>query len=152
VTPSPADAAAAAEAAEAALFLDTSALVRRYLRGAGHDLVVEAMTAAETWCASALCRSETLLALHRLAATRSQHERLWSRLRDDWDAFVVVPVDDRCLARAVELGASYGLRTVDALHLAAADRLPRPLTYATFDRRQIPAAAGLGFHVRSPVD
>jgi hypothetical protein len=133
------------------LFLDTSALVRRYLHGPGHDLVVEAMAAAVTWCASALCRSETLLALHRLAATPSQHERLWSRLRDDWDAFVVVPVDDRCLARAVELGAGYALRTVDALHLAAADRLPRPLTYATFDRRQIPAAAGLGFHVRSPV-
>jgi predicted nucleic acid-binding protein len=136
----------------ALLFLDTAARVRRYLHGPGHDLVVEAMDGATTWCASALCRSETLLALHRLSATPSQHARLWSRLRDDWDAFVVVPVDDRCLARAVELGATFGLRTVDALHLAAADRLPRPLTYATFDRRQIPAAAGLGFHVRSPVD
>ncbi|MGH9210246.1 MAG: type II toxin-antitoxin system VapC family toxin [Acidimicrobiales bacterium] len=134
------------------LFLDTSALLRRYVHGPGHDLVVQAMERDPAWCASALCRSETLLALHRLAATSSQHQRLWSRLRDDWDAFVVVPVDDRCLARAVELGATYGLRTVDALHLAAADRLPRPLTYATFDRRQIPAAAALGFEVRSPVE
>lgn len=134
------------------LFLDTSALVRRYVHGPGHDLVVEAMAADEVWCASALCRSETLLALHRLAATSRQHDRLWSRLRDDWDAFVVVPVDDRCLAHAVELGATYGLRTVDALHLAAADRLPRPLGYATFDRRQIPAAASLRFDVRSPVE
>jgi predicted nucleic acid-binding protein len=134
------------------LFLDTSALVRRYVHGSGHDLVVEAMEADETWCASALCRSETLLALHRLAATPSQHARLWSRLRDDWDAFIVVPVDDRCLAHAVEIGATYALRTVDALHLAAADRLPRPLTYGTFDRRQIPAAAALGFEVLSPVE
>jgi predicted nucleic acid-binding protein len=134
------------------LFLDTSALVRRYVHGPGHDLVVEAMETDQPWCASALCRSETLLALHRLAATSSQHARLWSRLRDDWDAFVVVPVDDRCLARAVELGATYGLRTVDALHIAAADRLPRPLTYATFDRHQIPAAAALGLDVRSPVE
>jgi predicted nucleic acid-binding protein len=63
-----------------------------------------------------------------------------------------VPVDDRCLAHAVELGATFGLRTVDAVHLAAADRLPRPATYLTFDRRQIPAAAGLGFEVRSPVE
>ena len=134
------------------LFLDTSALVRRYVHGPGQALVAEAMAADDVWCASALCRSETLLALHRLAATPSQHARLWSRLRDDWDAFVVIPVDDRCLARAVELGATYGLRTVDALHLAAADRLPRPAVYATFDRRQIPAAAALGFDVRSPVD
>ncbi|HKE76944.1 MAG TPA: type II toxin-antitoxin system VapC family toxin, partial [Acidimicrobiales bacterium] len=100
---------------------------------------------------SALCRSETLLALHRLAVGPRQHERMWGRLRDDWDAFVVVPVDDRCLAHAVEIGATYGLRTVDAVHLAAADRLPRPATYLTFDHRQIPAAAGLGFDVRSPL-
>jgi predicted nucleic acid-binding protein len=135
-----------------ALFLDTSALLRRYVRGPGHELIRATMATDPDWCASALCRSEALLALHRLAATASQHERLWSRLRDDWDAFLVVPVDDRCLARAVEVGATYGLRTVDALHLAAADRLPRPLTYATFDRRQIPAAAALGFEVRSPTE
>jgi uncharacterized protein len=135
-----------------ALFLDTSALVQRYVRSAGHQLVVDAMADDDTWCASALCRSETLLALHRLAGTPSQQARLWSRLRDDWDAFVVVPVDDRGLAHAVTLGATYGLRTVDALHLAAADRLPRPLRYLTFDRRQIPAAAALGFEVVSTVD
>jgi len=132
------------------LFVDTSALVRRYVQGPGRDLVVEAMAADDAWCASALCRSETLLALHRLAVTPSQHERMWGRLRDDWDAFVVVPVDDRCLAHAVELGATYGLRTVDAVHLAAADRLPRPARYVTFDRRQIPAASALGFEVVSP--
>ena len=74
----------------------------------------------------------------------------WRALRDDWDAFWVVPLDDRCLARAVELAATYGVRTVDAIHLAAADRLPRPLRYLTLDRRQIPAAAALGFDVVSP--
>ncbi|HEX6416944.1 MAG TPA: type II toxin-antitoxin system VapC family toxin [Acidimicrobiales bacterium] len=133
------------------LFVDTSALVRRYVQGPDRGLVLESMDADPTWCASALCRSETLLALHRLAVTPSQHARMWSRLRDDWDAFVVVPVDDRCLAQAAELGATYGLRTVDALHLAAADRLPRPATYLTYDRRQIPAAAALGFEVRAPL-
>jgi uncharacterized protein len=133
------------------LFVDTSALVRRYVQGPGRDLALEAMAADPVWCASALCRSETLLALHRLAVTPGQHERMWGHLRDDWDAFVVIPVDDRCLAHAVELGAGYGLRTVDAVHLAAADLLPRPATYLTFDHRQIPAAAGLGFDVRSPL-
>lgn len=137
-----------------ALFLDTSALLRRYVYGPGRDLVVEAMAADPDWCASALCRSEVLLALHRLAGTPAQAERLWSQLRDDWDAFVVIPVDDRCLALAVELGATYGLRTVDAIHLAAAARLPRvpPASYATFDRRQIPAAAALGFEVVAPLE
>ena len=131
------------------LFLDTSALVRRYVQAPGQQLVAAAMRADGPWCASALCRSETLLALHHLAVTPSQHARMWGRLRDDWDAFFVVPVDARCLAQAVELGATYGLRTVDAVHLAAADRLPRPARYVTFDRHQIPAAAALGFEVIS---
>ena len=129
------------------LFLDTrrwSAATSRALP----QLVLDAMAA--TRCGAPPSAAEAL-ALHRLAVTPSQHARLWGHLRDDWDAFVVVPVDDRCLAHAVELGATYGLRTVDAVHLAAADRLPRPLTYVTYDGRQIPAAAALGFEVLSPL-
>jgi hypothetical protein len=41
------------------------------------------------------------------------------------------------------------VRTVDAIHLAAADRLPRPVTFCTFDPRQIPVALSLGFDVVS---
>ncbi|MFQ5558257.1 MAG: hypothetical protein ACE5GB_12225, partial [Acidimicrobiales bacterium] len=71
--------------------------------------------------------------------------------RADLDAMIVVPTDERCLARAVELGAQFALRTVDAVHLAALDRLPRPLRYATLDRRQIPAAVALGLEVVAPM-
>ena len=134
------------------LVLDTSALVRRYVRQPGRDLVLEAMAADPDWCTSALTRTEAMVALHRLAATPPQAAELWSALRDDWDAFVVVPVDDRCLARAVEIGSTYGVRTVDAIHLAAADRLPRPARYLTFDRHQIPAAVALDLEVISPVE
>jgi hypothetical protein len=92
-----------------------------------------------------------MVTLHQVAAGPRQQARLWSSFRADWDAFAVVPVDDRCLGRAVELGAEYGIRLVDAIHLGAADRLPRPLRYLTFDRHQIPAAAALGLEVVSPV-
>ncbi|QGG95901.1 type II toxin-antitoxin system VapC family toxin [Actinomarinicola tropica] len=134
------------------LALDASALVKRYVREPGRDLVLDAMAADPHWCASALARTEAMVALHQVAIGRRQQEQLWSALRDDWDAFVVVPVDDRCLARAVEIGAGFGVRTVDAVHLAAADRLPRPVRYLTFDPQQIPAAAALGFEVVSPYE
>ncbi len=133
------------------LFLDTSALLRRYVDEPGRDLVVDAMAEDPLWVASALARTEVMVCLHQLAAGPRQQTRLWSSFRDDWDAFAIVPVDDRCLGRAVELGSSYSMRTVDAIHLAAADRIPRPLKYLTFDRHQIPAAATLGFEVISPV-
>lgn len=132
------------------LFLDTSALVQRYVDEPGRRLVVETMASDPTWVASALARTEVMITLHQLAAGPRQQQRLWSSFRDDWDAFAVVPVDDRCLARAAELGSSFSMRTVDAIHLAAADRLPRPVRYLTFDRHQIPAAATLGFEVISP--
>jgi predicted nucleic acid-binding protein len=133
------------------IFLDTSALVRRYVHAAGRDLVLAAMAADDTWCASALARTEVLLVLRQMAVHAPQQDELWATARRDWDGFWVVPVDGRCLSRAVEIGATYGVATLDAVHLAAADRLPRPLRYATLDRRQIPAAAGLGFDVVSPL-
>lgn len=133
------------------LAVDTSALLRRYVRAAGHGLVTEAMSETAIWCASALARAETLQALHHVAVSQRQHDELWHALASDWDRFHVVPLDDRCLADAVEIGAAYRVRSVDAIHLAAANRLPRPVRYLTLDRRQIPAAAGLGLEVVAPV-
>jgi hypothetical protein len=44
---------------------------------------------------------------------------------------------------------SQPLRLSDALHLAAADRLPRPVSFVTFDPAQIPVALALGFELIS---
>jgi predicted nucleic acid-binding protein len=132
------------------LAIDTSALLRRYVRTSGHGLVTEAMAESTTWCASALARTETLQAMHAVASTPGQHSSLWAALHADWERFHVVPVDDRCLARAVEIGATFRVRSTDAIHLAAAERLPAPVRYLTFDRRQIPAADGLGLEVIAP--
>jgi len=132
------------------LYVDSSALVRRYLHDRHRAMVLDAMGDDGAWCASALARTEAQLALHRAAVSSRQQTELWRALRDEWEAFWVVPMDDRGMARAVEIGATYGVRIVDAIHLAAADRLPAPVRYLTFDRQQIPAADALGFEVVSP--
>lgn len=134
------------------LVIDTSALVRRYVRVVGHGLVTETMGEHDQWFASTLARAETLAALHHLSVSRPQHDRLWSAFRDDWDHVHAIPVDERCLAEATEIAATFRVRTTDAIHLAAATRLPRPVRYLTFDRGQIPAAAGLGFEVVAPTE
>ena len=140
-----------ARTAGTTLYVDTSALVRRYLHDRHRAVVLDAMAGADAWAASSLVRSEAQVALHRASVSPRQQQALWRELRDEWEAFWVVPLDDRCMARAVEIGATYGVRIVDAIHLAAADRLPGPVRYLTFDRRQIPAADALGFEVVSPV-
>ena len=109
------------------------------------------MDADGAWCASALARTEVLLVLQQMAVHPRQQDKLWATARRDWDGFWVVPVDGRCLSRAVEIGATYGVATLDAVHLGRCRPVAPPLRYATFDRRQIPAAVGLGFEVVSPL-
>lgn len=87
--------------------------------------------------------------VERVTTNPAEQDRLRRAVRDDWERVNVVPLDQPCLDRAAELGRTQPLRTVDALHLAAADRLPRPVTFATFDPRQIGVALALGFTVVS---
>jgi hypothetical protein len=129
------------------LALDTTALLSRFLEGPTQHLVLGAMAADHDWCASALALSEALMLVDRLGDDPGRTDDLRRAVRDDWERIHVVPVDQRCLDRAAELGRTQPLRTVDAIHLAAADRLPRPVTFATFDPGQIPVALALGFEV-----
>lgn len=131
------------------LALDTSALLGRYLSGPHRRVVLEAMADDPVWCAAALARTEALGMVDRVCDLPTDGDRLRRALRDDWERIHVVPMDQRCLDRAAELTRLQPLRTVDALHLAAADRLPGPVTFLTFDPRQIPVALALGFDVRS---
>ena len=132
------------------LVVDSSALVRRYVADADRALVIDEMSGADVWGASALARTETAQLLHAVAAEPYTLGDLWSRLHADWAAFHVVPVDDRCLVTAADIATRYRLRTVDAVHLAAALRFPGSVRYLTFDHRQLPAAAALGLQVVSP--
>jgi hypothetical protein len=131
------------------LALDTSALLGRYLSGPHRAVVLDAMASDPDWCASALARAEALGMVERVSDLPSDGDRIRRALQDDWERIHVVPLDQRCLDRAAELGRQYPLRTVDALHLAAADRLPRPIRFVTFDPRQIPVALALGYDVVS---
>ena len=131
------------------LALDTSALLGRYLSGPHRRVVLDAMADDDLWCASALARAEALGLVDRVCDLSTDGDRVRRALRDDWERIHVVPLDQACLDQAAELTREHPLRTVDALHLAAASRLPGPVTYATFDPRQIPVALALGFRVAS---
>jgi len=125
------------------LFLDTSALIKRYVEEDGTALVLQRMDDDPEWVVCAVARTEAEIALCRLGFAPGERVDPWQRLREDWERCHVVPVDLACLARAADIGCRHQLRTLDALHLAAADRLPRPLVVLTFDRRQADAARSL---------
>ena len=131
------------------LFLDSSGLLARHIDFPGRAVVLLACAGDADWCASALALTESLVLAERLSDDTTERDALRRALRTDWERLAVVPVDQAALDRAAELAAAHPLRVVDALHLAAADRLPRPVTYATFDDRHIPVALALGFDVVS---
>ena len=131
------------------LALDSSALLARYLGGPARTVVLDAMANDDDWCASALALSEVLTLGERAASLEVERDAIRRAVRDDWERINVVPIDQLCLDRAAELGRTQPVRTVDAIHLAAADRLPKPVTFCTFDPRQIPVAISLGFEVAS---
>jgi len=129
-------------------YLDTSAVLALHLDVAARATVVPAL--AETTCTSALALTEALALVDRLTDDPLVRADIEDELRLQWDRYHVVPLDQRCLDRATALMREQPLRLADALHLAAADRLPRPVSFVTLDPAQIPVALALGFDVVSP--
>ena len=131
------------------IYADASALVARHLDLPARGVALEAFGADTVWCTSAVALTEALALIDRLTDDLDVREELEDLVRLDWDRMHLVPVDQRCLDRAGVLAREQPLRLSDAIHLAAADRLPRPLTFLTFDPAQIPVALSLGFDVVS---
>lgn len=66
-------------------------------------------------------------------------------VREEWPAFGVIEVDQSLAEHASELALTHELRSMDALHLAAALVLPQgDLLLATWDRRLHAAARAEG--------
>jgi uncharacterized protein len=70
------------------------------------------------------------------------------QLAADLDAMALVAVDEAVCRAAAQIGEQLGVRSLDAIQLASAQRLAIPsLPFVTFDLRQAQAARSLGFTV-----
>lgn len=113
------------------LYLDASALVKRYVAEAGSEIVRAAMGRADGWFMCRIGFAET----HR-ATGLSAGARIARRFAEEWPALGVIEADARLVHAAAELALETGLRTLDALHLAAALLLdPDDLVFAAWEER-----------------
>ena len=131
------------------VYLDTSALVAVAVDGAARSVVIDALEHDTDWCSSALSIGEAMALVARLTDEVVLQSELEDAVRLLWDRMAVVPVDQPCLDRAARITREQPVKIADAIHLAAADRLPRPISYVTFDSAQIPVALSMGFDVVS---
>jgi uncharacterized protein len=123
--------------------LDASALVKRYVAEPGSDTVRDAMDEAAGWFMCRVGYVETIRAI-RLAAGNAAARAA----REEWSAVGVIEVDQPLVEHAAELALDRDLRSLDAMHLAAALVLPSDdLVLATWDRRLHAAARAEGMRV-----
>lgn len=72
-------------------------------------------------------------------------------VRDEWQAFEVVEVDQQLVEQAAELAVAHELRSLDSLHLAAALVLPlEDVVLATWDHRLHRAGHASGLQLLPP--
>lgn len=129
------------------LYVDSSALLKRYVAEADTDDAERLLLSDTVWVSANHTYIEISLVLERRLAER---ERRVAReaFERDWRRTLVVSLDDAVCRRAAALGSITGARTLDALHLAAAERAGAGgFPILTFDIRLAHAARSLGFHV-----
>jgi uncharacterized protein len=145
----------------AILFLDTSALVRRYdisEPGASTVEVVCAPSSGNVILLAQLTSVEMASAFSRktrdgsLSAQTVEH--LWALFKIDWQRqYQIVTLTDAIYALAERLIFGHPLRSFDAVQVAsariAAESLPQPdLEFWTADRRQAQVGAAEGLSVQ----
>jgi len=124
-------------------YLDASAVVKRYVAEAGSDAVRDAMRRAEGWFMCRVGYVETVRAITQVAGALAA-----KRFQREWPAFGVIEVDQRLVEQAAALAVDHSLRSLDALHLAAALLLDsEDVLLATWDRRMHTAALDQGLKV-----
>lgn len=134
------------------LYLDASALVKRYVAEPGTSEVAKAIAGAEVVGTSIITRAEVAAALNRAVRVGTlTHEAAVSALqvfRSEWPNWVRVQATEMLVARADALAWELGLPGYDALHLASAllwkDGMDEKVTMATFDRQLWEAARQRG--------
>jgi len=75
----------------------------------------------------------------------TERTRLKAAFRSDWSRMYLVELDATTCERAGDLAETLQVRSLDALHLAAAERAGgAALRFVTYDLRQAQAARSLG--------
>jgi predicted nucleic acid-binding protein len=129
------------------LYVDSSALIKRYVAEDDSDLAEAVLLGDTEWVTGRHTLVEVLLAIHRRLGDAERGSATASFERD-WERSFVVAIDDAVCRRAAEFGVETGARSLDALHLASADRAGgRSVPIVTFDVRLGLAARALGFSV-----
>lgn len=128
-------------------FVDSSALVKRYVKEVDSKFAVALIDADDVLATSWLSFVEVRKAVSRilqgndLALARQA-------IADDFDKLALISPVQSTWQSAADIADTLGVRSLDAIQLACAQRLRiQNLRFITFDLRQAVAARAMGFNV-----
>lgn len=137
------------------LYLDASALVKRYVSEFGSEMVNEAIGKSDLVGTALISRAEVAAAFAKAVRTgtlqREEGFECLQAFRRDWHHLVRVQVTETTMARAEMLAWEHNLRGYDAVHLAAAvlwqETMGEPVTMVTFDQTLWRVAKKMGLEL-----
>lgn len=105
-------------------YLDTSALVKRFVTEKGSDRVARMVLTGGPVATSKIAYAEVFAAFARRHRERALSRRAYAaalrNFRREWDAYIRVDLGDDVLRRVRNLVRRHPLRAYDAVHLATA--------------------------------
>lgn len=137
------------------LYLDTSALVKRYFEEESSDVVLSLWGKAGHIVTSSVAYSETLACFYRKKNEPGFDDNVFAKILDefrvDWSSFIRVQVNDGLNRYIDRVFACCRLRGFDAVHLASAvlirEKLSKDLVFACYDSRLNKAAKLQGLEI-----
>ena len=142
------------------LYLDTSALVKRYFREPYSDDTIAAWKSATQIVTSFVAYAESMACIYRKRREadidlRSIRNTI-ALFQRDWESFVRVEVTEELKGTIDRVVEKYPLRGFDAIHLASAlviqERVSNDLLFACFDNRLTHAAMSEGLSTLPPCE
>ncbi len=137
------------------LYLDTSALVKLYVRETGSTALRAHAAKAGALATSVVAYAEARAAFGRLKqsgiSSDVRHRQRVQQLDQDWEALLRVELAPDVLRSAGDMVEIYSLRGFDSIHLASAlwlkARVSEPVDFAVFDQRLGAAASKAGLTI-----
>lgn len=132
------------------VFLDTSAIAKRYVAEPGSDKVIALCQQADSLVVSLIYLPELISTLSRLVREKKLTKADYRKLKGDAMADLadvdICQITPDVLVSVVSLLESHPLRAMDALHVACALAV-EPDIFVSADHRQLSAARKAGLKI-----
>jgi predicted nucleic acid-binding protein len=142
------------------IYLDSSALVKRYLKETGTDVVNSIILSSKAKATSKLSYPEILSAFARKHRTNEIGNGLLhsaiNKFESDWIQLYVIEFSDEMLQPIKQVSQRYPLRAADTVHLASALWLRSStkvdVTFVASDSRLLEAAQRENLQIVNPLN